>query len=54
MPTITPMLKQCQSNLAKWKKLAEERKLEKERIEQEKKEKEETEKKEKEDGEKKE
>lgn len=54
MPTVAPMLKQCQSNLAKWKKLAEERKLEKERIEQEKKEKEEAENKEKEDGEKKE
>ena len=43
MPTITPMLEQCQSNLGRWKKLAEERKLEKERIEQEKKEKEEME-----------
>ena len=37
------MLEQCQSNLGRWKKLAEERKLEKERIEQEKKEKEEME-----------
>ena len=54
MPTIIPMLEQCKSNLGKWKKLAEERKLEKERIEQEKKEKEEAERKEKEEGEKKE
>ena len=54
MPTIIPMLEQCKSNLGKWKKLAEERKLEKERIEQEKKEKEEVERKEKEEGEKKE
>ena len=40
MPTVTPMLEQCQSNWANWKQLAEERKKEKERIEQEKKEKE--------------
>ena len=52
MPTITPMLHQCQANLGKWKKLAEERKLEKERKEKEKKEKEEVEKKEKEEPEK--
>ena len=44
MPTVTPMLEQCQANLGKWKKLAEARKMEK--IEQEKKEKEEAEKKE--------
>ena len=41
-----PMLEQCQANLGKWKKLAEARKLQKEKIEQEKKEKEEAEKKE--------
>ena len=46
MPTIMPMLEQCQANLGKWKKLAEARKLQKEKIEQEKKEKEEAEKKE--------
>ena len=33
MPTVTPMLQQCQANLAKWKSLAEERKLEKEKEE---------------------
>ena len=37
MPTVTPMLEQCQSNLAKWKTLAEERKLEKEKEENAKK-----------------
>ena len=46
MPTITPMLEQCHSNWGKWKKLAEERKLEKEKAEQARKEKEEAEKKE--------
>ena len=40
MPTVTPMLEQCQSNWAHWKQLAEERKKEKERAEQEKREKE--------------
>ena len=40
MPTVTPMLEQCQSNWANWKQLVVERKREKERIEQEKKEKE--------------
>ena len=37
MPTVAPMLEQCHKNLAKWKKLAEERKAEKEKYEQEKK-----------------
>ena len=32
MPTIMPMLEQCQANLGKWKKLAEARKMEKEKI----------------------
>ena len=38
MPTVTPMLEQCQANLVKWKYLAEERKVEKEKEEKTKKE----------------
>ena len=41
MPTVQPMVEQCHSNWAKWKQLAEERKIEKEKEEKEKKEKEE-------------
>ena len=41
MPTVTPLLDQCGSNLATWKRLAEERKQEKEREEQERRDKEE-------------
>ena len=40
MPTVSPMLEQCQSNWAHWKQLAEQRKQEKEKLEQDKKEKE--------------
>ena len=40
MPTVTPMLEQCQSNWGRWKGLADERKLEKEKEAREKKEKE--------------
>ena len=36
MPTVTPMLEQCHSNWSNWKKLAEERKAEKEREKAEK------------------
>ena len=32
MPTVQPMVDQCHSNWAKWKQLAEERKLEKEKF----------------------
>ena len=46
MPTVQPMVDQCQANWATWKQLAEERKLEKEKIEMEKKEEEERKKKE--------
>ena len=38
MPTVTPMLEQCQSNWGRWKSLAEERKQEKEKETREKKE----------------
>ena len=48
MPTVTPMLEQCQSNWGRWKGLADERKLEKEKEAREKKEKEAREKKERE------
>ena len=41
MPTVQPMVEQCHSNWAKWKQLAEERKIEKEKEEMEKKEREE-------------
>ena len=46
MPTVQPMVDQCQANWATWKQLAEERKAEKEQIEKEKKAKEEAERKE--------
>ena len=46
MPTVQPMVEQCHANWATWKQLAEERKLEKEKIEMEKKAKQEAEKKE--------
>ena len=46
MPTVQPMVDQCQANWATWKQLAEERKQEKEKLELEKKAKEEAEKRE--------